>query len=766
MIRCPHTNTPLQRGDLWSADMRTVSTVSPRPRGGKTVETVATGRGAHDTQLKLGVNEKLLWNSLLQITRTCKRWLAIACAIVIVLGVGARESLAAYQRPPQKRPAPRKTTPPVEESAQALSPQDALDRARNATTQQERINLLEKFVAANRGSTLENEARELLMREYALKGEQALREANPQLAMQAFKAALRAAPASINDKVFGQYIFPLPMAMNAFGYRVESADLMRSFESRFDTDPNRLVEIGFFYVQIEAPFEAVRVLERAVQLAPQDHRAHNSLGTAYLISLRLDDAAAEFQRAVEIDAKDEFANLNLGNLARAMSDYERAVTYYRKQIALKRDDAEAHGGLAIALLALGRDEEAAPEIKRAMELAPADYRFLTQLSFFYVARKKAVLARPLIEQAARIEPRYAWAFIAKAETDALEGKFGDALATLLSGQSHAGFATLTFELAKAFLALDGYDQVTEVMRKAFTVNSEGEFETMLGGAVKARSLRLDLLLERERQAALFLSYDPTTSFQYRLVEAVARIDHYSKVALAARKPAQQAAARKRARPGQAKDAAQTDDTRGATRPRRATNTPSLTEELSAGRDANLPGMPELLRAITTFTTLDDGRQAFRMVWAARKLTEADLALDAAEQLARRAIAIADTATEPAGSMRDAPRLDREGRRAMFAGRAYDALGWAQFKKGNTRGAIQSLIKAVDVYPTSLDRKTAIWHLAVATQEAGDERRALELYIASYEPESPTAVVRRAQIEALYKRLNGSLSGLDEKLKQQ
>lgn len=693
-------------------------------------------------------------------------WLAIASAIVIVLAVGARESLAAYQRPQQKRPAPRKTTSPGEESTQALSPQDALDRARNAATQQERIDLLEKFVASNRGSTLENEARELLIREYALKGEQALREANPQLGMQAFKAAFRAAPASINDKVFGQYIFPLPMAMNAFGYRVESAALMRSFEPRFETDPNRLIEIGFFYVQIEAPFEAVRVLERAVQMAPQDHRAHNSLGTAYLISLRLDDAAAEFQRALEIDAKDEFANLNLGNLARALSDYERAVSYYRKQIVIKPDDGEAHGGLAIAMLALGRDEEAAPEIKRAMALAPSDYRFLTQLCFFYVSRKKAALARPLIEQAVRIEPRYGWAFIAKAETDAVEGKFGDALATLIGAQAHAGFATLTFELAKAFMALDGYDQATVVMRKAFSVNSDGEFETMLGGAINARSLRLDLLLERERQAALFLSFDPTTTFQYRLTEAIARIDHYLKVALAGRKPAQ-AASRKRARPSQAKsEPAEDDETKRATRPRRATALSSLTAELSAGRDANLPGMTELLRAITTFTTLDDGRQAFRMVWVARKLTEGDLALDAAELLARRAIAIADTATEPAGSMRDAPKLDREGRRAMFAGRAYDALGWAQFKKGNTRGALESLIKAVDVYPNSLDRKAAIWHLAVATQEAGDDRAALELYIASYEPESPTAVVRRSQIEALYKKLNGSLSGLEQKLKQQ
>jgi len=682
--------------------------------------------------------------------------------LVILLTFAISSSSAGYQRPQQRKPEPKK--PPAEE--QTLSPRDAFDRARSGASQQERIDLLEKFVAANRGSEFEREARELLMREYALKGEQALREGNSQLAMQVFKSALRAAPTPITDAVFSQYVFPLPMAMNAFGYRSEAADLMKSFEARFESQANRLVEIGFFYVQIEAPFEAVRVLEKAVALAPDDHRAHNSLGTAYLISLRLDDAAAEFTRAVELDSKDEFANLNLGNLARAMGDYDRAVSYYRKQIAIKSDDAEARGGLAIALLALGRDEDAASQIKRVGELAPGDYRFLTQLCFFYVTRKKAALARPLVEQAARIEPRYAWAFIGKAETDALEGKYGDALATLIGAQTQAGFTTLTFELAKALMALDGYDQATETMAKSITVNDDGEFEALLGGAVKARSPKLDLLLERERQAALFLNYDWTTSFQYRLAESLARIAHYSKVALAARKPAQQGAGARRGRPAQARPADAGSDATGSTRPRRVTSAPSPSAELSAGRDAGLPGIAELLRALTTFTTLDDGRQAFRMVWASRKLTENDLAMDAAEQLARNAVALADTATEPAGSMRDAPMLDRAARRAMFLGRAYDALGWAQFKKGNTRGALDSLIKSVDIYPTSLDRKTAIWHLAVATQQIGDDKRALELYIASYEPELPTASVRRSQIELLYKKVHGSLAGLDEKLRQQ
>jgi hypothetical protein len=39
---CPLINTPLQRGDLWSADLGTVSIVSLHSRDAKTVEMVST----------------------------------------------------------------------------------------------------------------------------------------------------------------------------------------------------------------------------------------------------------------------------------------------------------------------------------------------------------------------------------------------------------------------------------------------------------------------------------------------------------------------------------------------------------------------------------------------------------------------------------------------------------------------------------------------------------------------------------------------------
>src|SRR5262249_12401733 len=186
-------------------------------------------------------------------------------------------------KPPAKAPVKSDTSNPSEAESTGISSDDTLEHIRAMATPQERINALEKLLTTQRGSAKEPKVRDMLMREYATRGEQHLREGSPQLAAKDFKAVLRVAPDPITDKIFDQFIFPMPIAMGKFGYRVEAVELMQSFERRFEGDVNRLVQIGFFYVQIEAPIEAVRVLEQAVKLAPQDHRAHNGLGNAYLI---------------------------------------------------------------------------------------------------------------------------------------------------------------------------------------------------------------------------------------------------------------------------------------------------------------------------------------------------------------------------------------------------------------------------------------------------------------------------------------------------
>jgi tetratricopeptide (TPR) repeat protein len=700
-----------------------------------------------------------------------KRFVALLLISVFIVAnqsvFSAQQNKKGSTKPAPKPAAPVQPKKSAETEVLTSPTADSLERIRALTTQQERIAALEKFIVAQKGSPVETQGRELLIREYTLRGEQYLREGNPSLASKDFKAVLRLVPEAVNDKVFDQYIFPMPVAMSAFGFREESVELMKSFEKRFDADANRLVQIGFFYVQIEAPIEAVRVMEQAAKLAPQDHRVHNALGNAYLINLRLTDALAEFEKALEINAKDEYANLGIANLSRAFGDYDRAAEFYRKHLQLKPEDAEASGGLAITMMAQGKENQATRMLQTALERDPNNYSIMLQQAFYYLNKKKPELARPLIDRAARLVPRYAWAFIAKANADAQENKYGDALATIMQAQQFGQFATLNFEVVKALLTVDGYDQAVDVLKKDFTVTTEGEFETILGGVAKARSQRLDLLIERERQAVLFLNESPTTPLQYKLAEALGRIDKFIQVSSAAKKQGGQSAPRKSTVQPKAGSASKptSQDLSGVTRPRKSADAKDdPNAPLNGGADATLPGMTELLRAITAFTTLDDGRQAFRMVWVSKRLTEANLAFDAAEQLARRAISMGEAATEPENSMRDAPILDRAGRRAVFFGRAYDALGWVLYKKGDKRAAVGALSKSVESYMPSAERKNALWHLAIATEDVGDEKNALEFYIASYDAAASSAKIRRAQIETLYKKVNGSLAGLDEKLR--
>ena len=61
--------------------------------------------------------------------------------------------------------------------------------------------------------------------------------------------------------------------MNSFGYRAESADLMRAFEARFQDQPNRLVEIGSSMFKSKAPFEASACWSWRFNSRPANHRA-------------------------------------------------------------------------------------------------------------------------------------------------------------------------------------------------------------------------------------------------------------------------------------------------------------------------------------------------------------------------------------------------------------------------------------------------------------------------------------------------------------
>lgn len=432
----------------------------------------------------------------------------VACAAIAIGAIG---------------PAPVHAT---QDAAQSVLAERAELDAALAANPEDRVAKLEKFLTDHPTSLLADQAREALVRSYATFGEIALKNGDPKAAADAFRRALEAAGPKISNRLFQQVIWQMPVVMAATGYRFDSIELMRTFEKRFEAEPERLIQIGFFYVSVEAPNDAVRILEHAVELAPNDHRAYNSLGTAYIISLRLDDAATAFLKAIEIEPKEEFAYASLANLRNATGNPVEAIELYKKQIEVKPDEPESYGGLAVAYLLNDQETEASNALAQSLALSPRNFRLYTQLAYYYVSRGRYDKAKEMVDLSLRIEPRFAWTHIVLGNILLGQKRYKEAIEAFNQAQNYGDFPTLHFEAAKAYMVDDQFDQAIDQLNATADVTETGEFETSLGDVLTLKSSRLDLLLDRERQAVLFMPVQPTTSTQFRLAEALARIGHY------------------------------------------------------------------------------------------------------------------------------------------------------------------------------------------------------------------------------------------------
>jgi tetratricopeptide (TPR) repeat protein len=606
------------------------------------------------------------------------------------------------------------TTPPSSDSLEAaLATQDPTAR----------IDALQQFLKTNDEKTPEKiqAAHEAIVTSYAQIAEAQLAGNNIEKSVAGFRQAIAALPANVSDRFFVETVLRIPQTVSLRGYRIEAIDLARQIEKRYTESPRRLDGLGEFYMTIEAPVDAIRALESAVALG-NEAVSHRLLAAAYRIGLRLDDAVAEIQYAIKIDPNDNRAYYELANLYRAHGAYLDAINLYKKQLSLDPKHLPSTKGLALTYLANGDEAQALATLGQISDEIKKDLYLQTQMAFYYLELRKLNKARAAADSALSLEPRYAWARLAAAETDLAEGKYFDAERNLLAARQYAGFPTLYFTLGKLYLAVEDFEGALDQFAKAFNYSPQKQFTARLGGVLEVQAENLRELLSREHQAAIFLADSPTTDEQFKMVESLVRFTNTLRVI---------------------KTATKVD--------------PALRKKQ----------LSELDRAATDFIEAERTRSPFRSLYIAQELANSGIATGTAIELADQTLNMATSATEFDGSLRDLPNYDRNGRLMIFRGRALDAKGWALFKSERNQEAISVLSEAVKAYGSLPENKRAIRHLATAREAVGELPEALKLYFAGYEPpSSPSGLdVNRTIIEGLYRKVHGSLDGLDEQLKR-
>ena len=590
---------------------------------------------------------------------------------------------------------------------------------------------LKQFLDTHPNSKSRPRATELLISTYAGMGDQKLKNGDSVGGVFFLLRAVDEADLNISDELFSGVISQIPTNLYMRGEKEAAFKTAQNIEAKFGTTAKRLVALAGFYMGIERADETIRLAENAIKLAPDLAEAHRMLAAGLHISLRLDEAIAEYKRALELDPSSKPSRASLADLSRATGKTEEALALYNEQLTADPKDRAARAGKVISLLELGRTDEANSALESALAAEPRSLTLLAGTAYWFAAHNNNEKALELARKAVDVERRYTWAQIALARALLAQQRPLDAERAIRFARQYGKFPTLSYELANVLASMGLYEEAVDALRESFTIK-DGQIQTLLAGRVQANDAGFLELLAPERKAGIYQPTSPDTPANAKMLKALLAFN--------------------------------------------TAITPSTEGEKINEATA--------VAAAKEFASGDDSMRAYRQVYAASRLLRNGIGMDAVLELVAEARKASDEALKvplvtvavqadefrdlrarsiSAGVVPDVADAPQEVMANLLKGRLEDLHGWALFHQEKHTEAITHLKQAAVILPAETPAwRTALWHLGVAQEQSGEKELALESYLKSYRG-GPAESVRRTEIERLYRSINGSLDGLEDRI---
>lgn len=149
---------------------------------------------------------------------------------------------------------------------------------------------------------------------------------------------------------------------------------------------------------------AIEILSLLVKEHPSSAQAHSNLAIAYTQQDRYREAAIEFQKAVQLDPRDDENRISYVKALCVVADFPAAKPVIDEYVDRKPNDAEALKLKGIVYRGLGKYAEAEPILSRAVSLNPNSYDSRYNLGFVLVKLGKPREAREQLEKALQLNP--------------------------------------------------------------------------------------------------------------------------------------------------------------------------------------------------------------------------------------------------------------------------------------------------------------------------------------------------------------------------
>src|SRR3989442_478 len=168
----------------------------------------------------------------------------------------------------------------------------------------------------------------------------------------------------------------------------------------------------FDAIRLTCPVTAPALSERdlavlrsfARRIDPSDAGAHSNLGVLYYQKGLLEEAIAEFTRALELDPKMQVAQRNLEIAYHNSGYYDRRVAALRERLRQAPDERDARWELGRAYAILGQHGEAIGEFEALLAHRPDDVAAIVQLGLAEKSRGRPEVATEWLLRACELDP--------------------------------------------------------------------------------------------------------------------------------------------------------------------------------------------------------------------------------------------------------------------------------------------------------------------------------------------------------------------------
>jgi protein O-mannosyl-transferase len=146
--------------------------------------------------------------------------------------------------------------------------------------------------------------------------------------------------------------------------------------------------MGVVYMELGMDKDAVKHLDKAVQLLPHDYQSRNNLAIVYGRLNEPEKALQEFAVAMQLRPDDDTIKINLSVFYQRQKEYKKAEDVLKYLLSKNPQNANLHYRLGLVYKDAGDYEASISELKKCTELAPHIINPYEELGNIYASRLK------------------------------------------------------------------------------------------------------------------------------------------------------------------------------------------------------------------------------------------------------------------------------------------------------------------------------------------------------------------------------------------